>query len=65
MVVALDVPYGLAGGAAGAARLATFGRTPATFEALVAVLTGRAPARGRLPVAVGARALGSGCEGAS
>ncbi|WP_226345686.1 glycoside hydrolase family 3 N-terminal domain-containing protein [Agilicoccus flavus] len=65
VVVALDVPYGLAGGAAGAARLATFGRTPATFDALVAVLTGRAPARGRLPVAVGARALGSGCEGAS
>lgn len=52
VVVALDTPYALAGSSATTASLALFGRTPQAFEALVDVLTGRAPAPGRLPVSV-------------
>jgi len=44
------------------ARITLYGRTPEAFTALVAVRTGRAPARGRLPVAVGDLPLGSGCR---
>ena len=61
VVVALDVPYGLARSAAREARVAAYGRTAATFDAVVAVLLGRQPARGRLPVAVGAWPVGHGC----
>ncbi|GMA40647.1 glycoside hydrolase family 3 protein [Mobilicoccus caccae] len=60
VLVALDTPYGLAQGRA-TTRIAAYGRTPATFDAVVDVLTGKAPARGRLPVAVGASKIGSGC----
>ena len=52
VVVALDTPYGLAASSATTAALATFGRTPQTFEALVDVLLGRSEATGRLPVRV-------------
>lgn len=60
VLVALDVPYGLSRGSA-KARLATYGRTPATFDGLLDVLTGRAGAKGRLPVAVGSWKVGAGC----
>lgn len=59
VVVALDVPYALAGAKA-KVKLATFGRTYASFTALVRVLLGaRAP--GKLPVRVGTAPLGTGC----
>lgn len=61
VVVALDAPYGLARSTAKKAHLATFGRTPATFSALVHVLRGTARAAGRLPVAVGSWTAGAGC----
>ncbi len=51
VVVALDRPEALADSTSGAA-VALFGRTPASFDALVEVLTG-APAPGALPVPVG------------
>ncbi|GAB94113.1 beta-N-acetylhexosaminidase [Kineosphaera limosa] len=61
IVVALDAPYALANDRARVAKLATFGRTPATFAGLVDVLLGRQAAAGTLPVAVGDHAIGSGC----
>ncbi|HET7474967.1 MAG TPA: glycoside hydrolase family 3 N-terminal domain-containing protein [Dermatophilaceae bacterium] len=61
VVVALDVPYGLARSSARTARLAAYGRTSATFDAVVAVLLGRQPARGHLPVPVGDHKIGTGC----
>ena len=60
VAVALDVPYGLASSTA-TAKLATFGRTPATFDALMAVLKGQARAAGHSPVAVGQTPVGGGC----
>ncbi|MDO5627208.1 MAG: glycoside hydrolase family 3 N-terminal domain-containing protein [Mobilicoccus sp.] len=60
VLVALDVPYGLAEGSA-KARLAVYGRTPATFDALAAVLTGRQAAKGALPVTVGEWKAGTRC----
>ena len=62
VVVALDVPYGLANSHARTAKLAAFGRTDATFDALVRVLLGKATARGHLPVAVGSIPAGAGCK---
>lgn len=61
VAVALDVPYALATATAPAGKLATFARTPATFDALVHILLGQRRAVGRLPVAVGAQSVGSGC----
>lgn len=61
VVVALDAPYTLARGRARVAKLATFGRTPATFAGLVRVLLGERTASGALPVDVGDHAIGSGC----
>lgn len=61
VVVALDSPYTLAGDRAKVAKLATFGRTPATYTALVDIMLGRRAAAGRLPVAVGSAPIGSGC----
>ncbi len=61
VVVALDAPYTLARDRARVAKLATFGRTPATFAELVRVLLGERTASGALPVAVGNHAIGSGC----
>ncbi len=60
VLVALDAPYGLTRGRA-KARLATYGRTPVTFDGLLDVLTGRTTARGKLPVTVGHWRIGSGC----
>lgn len=62
VVVALDVPYGLANSHARTAGLAAFGRTDATFDALMSVLLGKATARGHLPVAVGGIPVGAGCK---
>ncbi len=52
IVVALDAPYGLGTSTATTSRIALYGRSPDAFRALVDVLLGRAPARGRLPVDV-------------
>lgn len=51
VVVALDRP-GVLGRSTGAVRLASYGQTPAAMRAVVRFLLGRAPAPGRLPVAV-------------
>lgn len=59
VLVALDVPYGLASGSG--TKIAAYGRTPATFAALVAVLLGRETARGSLPTPVGSIPMGAGC----
>lgn len=61
IVVALDTPYGLASSTAKVAKLATFGRTQAAFDALLSVLVGEASAPGSLPVAVGKWPVGRGC----
>ena len=60
VAVATDAPYGLATSTA-PVRIAAYGRDPGTMDAVVAVLHGRQPAPGRLPVAVGSHALGTGC----
>jgi beta-N-acetylhexosaminidase len=61
VVVALDTPYGLARSSATTARIAAYGRTGSVFASLVKVLTGGAPAPGRLPVTVGSYPIGTGC----
>ena len=61
VVVALDSPYTLGTDRARVAKLATFGRTPATYSALVDIMLGRRAAAGRLPVAVGSARVGTGC----
>lgn len=61
ILVALDVPYGLTKGDPDAVRIAAFGRTPETFDAVVAVLLGKQKAGGRLPVDVGRWKIGTGC----
>jgi beta-N-acetylhexosaminidase len=60
VVVALDAPWPLAGSAA-PAKVALYGRSQEAFNALVAVLAGKAPAPGKLPAAVGPYAPGTGC----
>ncbi|MEK0155343.1 glycoside hydrolase family 3 N-terminal domain-containing protein [Arthrobacter oryzae] len=60
VVVALDAPWPLAGSAA-PAKVALYGRSQEAFNALAAVLAGKAPATGKLPAAVGPYASGSGC----
>lgn len=62
VLISLDTPYGLKAGPESSTRLAAFGRTPETFEALVGVLTGTSRAHGTLPVAVGAWKVGAGCS---
>lgn len=59
VLVALDTPYGLARPAT--ARIAAFGRTPVTFDAVADVLTGRVKAAGSLPVPVGSWPIGTRC----
>ncbi len=49
-VVALQLPYDLAGLPEGVAAVATYGETPSQVAAAVAVLYGEAPAPGTLPV---------------
>lgn len=61
VVVATDVPYGLADSSAGTALLAAYGSDRATAAALVDVLTGERTAAGTLPVAVGELPVGAGC----
>ena len=52
VVVSTDAPYVLGASTARVAKIAAFGQTPAAMRALVAVLTGKRPAPGRLPVEV-------------
>lgn len=61
IAVALDAPWPLARSAA-PTKIALYGRTPAAFRALVAVLAGKAAATGKLPAAVGNYRPGSGCR---
>ena len=58
--VALDAPWPLQGSPA-PVRLALYGRTDAAFDALAAVLAGKATAPGKLPAAVGSVPAGTGC----
>ncbi|WP_400158627.1 glycoside hydrolase family 3 protein [Arthrobacter sp. BPSS-3] len=60
VAVALDAPWPLEKSAA-PAKIALYGRSQEAFEALAAVLAGKAPAPGKLPVAVGAQGPGAGC----
>jgi beta-N-acetylhexosaminidase len=60
VAVALDAPWPLAKSAA-AAKIALYGRSQEAFDALLAVLAGKATAPGKLPVAVGPQEPGSGC----
>lgn len=52
VVVALGTPYALGDSTADTARLALYGRTPAAFRALLAILSGERAATGELPVPV-------------
>lgn len=58
--VALDAPWALQSSPA-PVRLALYGRSDAAFDALAAVLAGKAPAPGKLPAAVGNIPAGTGC----
>ena len=60
VVVALDAPWPLAGSAA-PAKVALDGRSQEAFNALAAVLAGKATAPGKLPAAVGNFPAGTGC----
>jgi beta-N-acetylhexosaminidase len=60
IAVALDAPWPLAGSSS-PVKIALYGRTPGAFDALLAVLTGKAAAPGKLPAAVGSFPAGTGC----
>jgi beta-N-acetylhexosaminidase len=60
IAVTLDAPWPLAGSSA-PVKIALYGRTPGAFDALVAVLRGKATAPGKLPAAVGSFPAGTGC----
>jgi beta-N-acetylhexosaminidase len=60
IAVALDAPWPLASSASGT-KIALYGDTPGAFDALLAVLTGKARAPGKLPADVGPYLRGSGC----
>lgn len=60
VAVTLDAPWALADFAA-PTKIALYGRSPGAFDALAAVLAGKAAAPGKLPVAVGPHNPGSGC----
>ena len=62
VVVATDNPAYLGMASASVAKLATFGRTPATWDALAAVLRGERPARGTLPVPIPGAGRGATCS---
>lgn len=62
ITVALDRPYALGSARGGTRLIATFGRTPQTFAALVDVMLGKHKAGGRLPVPVGRYPIGTGCR---
>jgi beta-N-acetylhexosaminidase len=61
VAVSLDAPWPLAKSAA-RAKIALYGRSQEAFDALLAVLAGKADAPGKLPVAVGRQGPGSGCR---
>ncbi len=61
VAVSLDAPWPLEKSAA-PARIALYGRSQEAFDALLAVLAGKATAPGRLPVAVGRQRAGTGCR---
>ena len=59
--MALDAPWPLAHSTA-PAKIALYGRSPGAFDALAAVLAGKAAAPGKLPAAVGSSPVpGAGC----
>lgn len=60
IAVALDAPWALAASPA-PVKVALYGRTPGAFDALAAVLAGKARAPGKLPAAVGRYPAGTGC----
>jgi len=60
IAVALDAPWPLQGSSA-PVKLALYGHTDAAFDALAAVLAGKAAAPGKLPAAVGPFPAGTGC----
>lgn len=60
IAVTLDAPWPLQGSPA-PVKIALYGRTPGAFDALVAVLAGKATAPGKLPAAVGSYPAGTGC----
>jgi beta-N-acetylhexosaminidase len=60
IAVALDAPWPLHDSSA-PVKIALYGRTPGAFDALVAVLAGKAGAPGKLPAAVGSYPAGTGC----
>ena len=60
IAVALDAPWPLQDSTA-PVKIALYGRTRGAFDALVAVLAGKAAAPGKLPAAVGSYPAGTGC----
>lgn len=60
IAVTLDAPWPLQGSAA-PVKVALYGRSPGAFDALAAVLAGKATAPGKLPAAVGSFPAGTGC----
>ena len=60
IAVALDAPWPQQDSTA-PVKIALYGRTPGAFDALVAVLAGKATAPGKLPAAVGSYPAGTGC----
>jgi beta-N-acetylhexosaminidase len=60
IAVALDAPWTLQDASA-PVKVALYGRSPAAFDALAAVLAGKATAPGKLPAAVGSFPAGTGC----
>jgi beta-N-acetylhexosaminidase len=61
IAVALDAPWPLQDSGA-PVKLALYGRNDTAFDALAAVLAGKATAPGKLPAAVGPYPAGTGCS---
>jgi beta-N-acetylhexosaminidase len=60
IAVSLDAPWPLLDSAA-PVKVALYGRSPGAFDALAAVLAGKATAPGKLPAVVGTFPAGTGC----
>ncbi|HJW00498.1 MAG TPA: glycoside hydrolase family 3 N-terminal domain-containing protein [Arthrobacter sp.] len=60
IAVSLDAPWPLKDSPA-PVKVALYGRSPGAFDALAAVLAGKATAPGKLPAAVGSFPAGTGC----
>ncbi|MFD0757877.1 hypothetical protein [Arthrobacter ulcerisalmonis] len=58
--MSLDAPWSLQGSTA-PIQLAAYGRSDGAFDAVAAVLAGKATAPGKLPAAVGPHPAGTGC----